>query len=211
MHAVLPGMSVRRNQQNRGVIMVTRVVISGVGGQGILLASDILSDVCMKTGMDVKKSEVHGMSQRGGDVVSHVVFGEKVYSPLISYKEADVILSFEKVEALRNIDYLKDDGVMIINDMTLFPLPVACGMADYPEDPVGEIRKHVKKGILIDGEKMATELGNIRVMNVILLGLLAKHVGIDKQVFIDVIKEKVPPKTVEINLKAFDLGYNYEG
>lgn len=191
--------------------MVTRVVISGVGGQGILLASDILSDVCLKSGMDVKKSEVHGMSQRGGNVVSHVVFGDKVYSPLISVKEADVILSFEKVEALRNIDFIKDGGVMIINDMTLFPLPVACGMADYPDDPIKEVKEHVKKTIVIEGEKIASELGNIRVMNVILLGLLAKHVGIDKQAFIDVIKEKVPPKTVDINLKAFETGYNYEG
>lgn len=191
--------------------MVKRVIISGVGGQGILLASDILSDVCMKAGHDVKKSEVHGMSQRGGDVVSHVVFGDKVYSPLIGKGDADVILSFEKVEALRNIDFLKKDGVIVVNELEIFPLPVACGDAKYPANPINDIKKHFNNVIVIDGQQKAVDLGNIRVMNVILLGVLASHLDIDKQIFIDVIKEKVPPKTVELNLKAFELGYNYKG
>ncbi len=191
--------------------MVKRVIISGVGGQGILLASDILSDVCMKAGYDVKKSEVHGMSQRGGDVVSHVVFGEKVYSPLIGRGDADIILSFEKVEALRNIEFLNENGIIIVNDLEIYPLPVACGMAEYPHNPIEEIKKYVKKVVVIDGQQKARDLGNIRIMNVILLGVLAGYLDIDKQIFIDVIKEKVPQKTVELNLKAFEFGYTYKG
>lgn len=191
--------------------MNKRVIISGVGGQGILLASDILSDVCLKAGFDVKKSEVHGMSQRGGNVVSHVVFGKKVYSPLISEGDADVILSFEKVEALRNIDFVKKDGVMIINDLEIYPLPVSCGLADYPKNPIGEIKEHLKNVIVINGQEEAEKLGNIKVMNVILLGVLASHLDIDKDAFIQTIREKVPQKTIDLNLKAFDVGYKYKG
>ncbi len=189
--------------------MVKRIIISGVGGQGILLASDILSAVCMEAGYDVKKSEVHGMSQRGGDVVSHVVFGEKVYSPLIGEGDADIILSFEKVEALRNIHFLKEDGIVIVNDMKILPLPVASGMADYPQKTIDEIKENAKNAIIIDAQSIAEEIGNIKVMNIILLGLLAKNLDIDKELFIKTIKSKVPPKTVELNLKAFETGYNY--
>ena len=189
--------------------MVKRIIIAGVGGQGILLASDILSEVCMEAGFDVKKSEVHGMSQRGGDVVSHVVYGEKVYSPLIGEGDADVILSFEKIEALRNIDFLKKDGVMIINKMEIKPLPVASGFADYPKNPIDDIKKHVKNVIVVDGQKEAEQIGNIRVMNVILLGILARHMDIEKELFVETVKKKVPPKTVDMNIKAFNFGYSY--
>ena len=155
--------------------MVTRVVIAGVGGQGILLASDVLTEVAMKAGFDSKKSEVHGMSQRGGDVVSHIIFGEKVYSPLIGEGDADIILSFEKAEAMRSTDFLKKDGVMIINDMSILPLPVASGLAEYPQNPVDDIKRNIKNVIVIDAESKAKELGNVRVMNVILLGVMAMH------------------------------------
>ncbi|HAV92749.1 TPA: indolepyruvate oxidoreductase subunit beta [candidate division WOR-3 bacterium] len=190
--------------------MNTKIIIAGVGGQGILLASDILCEVAMKAGFDTKKSEVHGMSQRGGDVVSHVIFGEKVYSPLISYNEADVILSFEQVEALRNLDYLKDGGVMIINDIRILPVPVASGMADYPKDAVGEVKKFVKNTIVLDAESMAKELGNVKVMNVILLGVMAKQVKIiKKEIWIEALKANVPPKTIDVNIKAFEKGYDF--
>jgi len=190
--------------------MNTKIIIAGVGGQGILLASDILCEVAMKAGFDAKKSEVHGMSQRGGDVVSHVIFGEKVYSPLISYNEADVILSFEQVEALRNLDYLKDGGVMIINDIRILPVPVASGMADYPKDAVGEVKKFVKNTIVLDAESMAKELGNVKVMNVILLGVMAKHVkSIKKEIWVEALKANVPPKTIDVNIKAFEKGYDF--
>lgn len=190
--------------------MNTKIVIAGVGGQGILLASDILCEVAMKSGLDAKKSEVHGMSQRGGDVVSHVIFGEKVYSPLISYEEADVILAFEQVEALRNLDYLKSDGVIIVNKAKILPVPVASGLADYPKDPIGEVKKFAKNTIVIDAEEIAKELGNSRVMNVVLLGIMAKNVkGIDKDIWIETLKESVPQKTIDVNVKAFERGYGY--
>ncbi|MGE3063508.1 MAG: indolepyruvate oxidoreductase subunit beta [bacterium] len=190
--------------------MNTKIIIAGVGGQGILLASDILCKVAMKAGYDAKKSEVHGMSQRGGDVVSHVIFGDKVYSPLISYDEADIILSFEQVEALRNIDYLKKDGVIIVNSMKILPLPVASGLADYPKDAIGEVKKFAKNTIVIDAEAIAKELGNTRVMNVVLLGVMAKNVkNIKKEIWIDALKESVPHKTIDVNLKAFERGYDF--
>jgi len=191
--------------------MVTRVVIAGVGGQGILLASDVLTEVAMKAGFDSKKSEVHGMSQRGGDVVSHIIFGEKVYSPLIGEGDADIILSFEKAEAMRSTDFLKKDGVMIINDMSILPLPVASGLAEYPQNPVDDIKRNIKNVIVIDAESKAKELGNVRVMNVILLGVMAKYIkGIKKELWLETLKSHVPPKTIDANIKAFDLGYNYK-
>jgi len=191
--------------------MVTRVVIAGVGGQGILLASDVLTEVAMKAGFDSKKSEVHGMSQRGGDVVSHIIFGEKVYSPLIGEGDADIILSFEKAEAMRNADFLKKDGVMIINDMTILPVPVASGLAEYPKNPVEDIKRIVKNVIVIDAESKAKELGNVRVMNVILLGVMAKYIkGIEKDLWLETLKSHVPQKTVDANISAFEMGYNYK-
>jgi len=190
--------------------MNTKVIIAGVGGQGILLASDILCEVAMRAGFDAKKSEVHGMSQRGGDVVSHVIFGEKVYSPLISYDEADIILSFEQVEALRNIDYLRQDGVIIVNSMKILPVPVASGLADYPKDAIGEVKKFAKNTIVIDAEAIAKELGNTRVMNVVLLGVMAKNVkNIKKEIWTEALKESVPQKTIEVNLSAFERGYTF--
>ncbi|PIP13194.1 MAG: indolepyruvate oxidoreductase subunit beta [bacterium (Candidatus Stahlbacteria) CG23_combo_of_CG06-09_8_20_14_all_34_7] len=190
--------------------MNTKVIIAGVGGQGILLASDILCEAAMKAGFDTKKSEVHGMSQRGGDVVSHVIFGEKVYSPLISYDEADIILSFEQVEALRNIDYLKKDGVIIVNTMKILPLPVASGIADYPNDSIGEIKKFAKNTIVIDAESIANELGNRRVMNIVLLGIMARNVeSIKKEIWLNALRNNVPQKTIDVNLKAFERGYSF--
>lgn len=188
-----------------------KIIIAGVGGQGILLASDLLSDAAMNAGYDVKKSEVHGMSQRGGDVVSHIVIGKKVYSPLISFNEADFILSFEKIEALRNIDYIKDDGTMIINNMQILPLPVASGLMDYPENPMEEIKKIVKKTFIINAEEEAKKLGNIKVMNLVLLGFLAKHIKmIEKKYWDKTLKEKLPQKIFDINYKAFEKGYSLE-
>lgn len=188
-----------------------RIIIAGVGGQGILLASDLLSDAAMRAGFDVKKSEVHGMSQRGGDVVSHIVFGEKVYSPLISFNEADIILSFEQIESLRNIDFLKDDGIMIINTTKILPLPVAAGLMDYPKDPIGEVKKFVKKTYVIDAEKIAKETGNMKVMNVVLLGFLAKNIKeIQKKYWEESLKQILPEKIFEINFQAFNRGYSIE-
>ncbi len=188
-----------------------KIIIAGVGGQGIILASDLLSDAAMNAGYDVKKSEVHGMSQRGGDVVSHIVIGKKVYSPLISFNEADFIVSFEKIEALRNIDYIKDDGTMIINNMQILPLPVASGSMDYPKNSIEEIKKIVKKTFIINAEEEAKKLGNIKVMNIVILGFLSKHIKVIERKYWDkTLKEKLPQKIFDINYKAFEKGYTLE-
>jgi indolepyruvate ferredoxin oxidoreductase beta subunit len=182
------------------------VFITGVGGQGILLASELLSEVARLSGSDVKKSEIHGMAQRGGSVVGHVKFGEVVHSPIISEGEADVLLSFEKLEALRSINFLKPGGMIIVNDQQIDPAPVASGVMDYPDDVWDRIVKSFPNALLLDGMKLAKEAGNIRATNVVLLGALSRFLPFEKELWKSVIEKRVPPKTVEMNLNAFDLG-----
>ncbi len=183
------------------------VMICGVGGQGILLASDLLSQTMLEVGMDVKKSEVHGMSQRGGTVISNVRFGEKVFSPLIRKGDAEIILAFEKLEGLRQIEYLKKNGVVLVNNFVIEPLPVACGLAEYPEDVISIIKSSIPDAIVIDALSLAKKSGNARSMNIVLLGVLAKKLEIDKKIWYYVIEKRVPEKTWEVNKRAFDLGY----
>lgn len=186
------------------------VIVSGVGGQGIILASELLALAAMEAGYDVKKSEVHGMSQRGGDVVSHVRFSEKVYSPLIEQGTCDLILAFEKAEALRYLHYLKpNNGVVIMNDLEIIPLPVTAGQDTYPENIEETIRKYANL-VVINAIKKANELGNPRVANTIMLGVASKFFDIPVDVWIRVITNRVPKKTVEINKKAFELGRDIE-
>ncbi len=182
------------------------VMICGVGGQGILLASDLLSQATLEKGMDVKKSEVHGMSQRGGTVISNVRFGDKVFSPLIGTGEADIILAFEKLESLRQLRFLKPNGAVIINDFAIAPLPVACGLAEYPLHVIKTIKKAVPDTTVIQGLSLAKEAGSARSMNVVLLGALAKKLDIDKGTWLEVIQKRVPAKTWEVNKRAFELG-----
>lgn len=184
---------------------VKTVVIAGVGGQGIITASNLLSEVALEAGLDVKKSEIHGMSQRGGDVISTVRFGKKVYSPIVGYGEADVILSFEKLEALRNLPFLKKDGTVIVNDYRIDPLPVASGFEKYPENIIEYLQERVKT-IVVNARELAERAGNIRTMNVVLLGVLANSLEIPLQIWEKVIETRVPPKYVEVNKKAFKLG-----
>ena len=183
------------------------VMICGVGGQGILLASDLLSQTMLEVGMDVKKSEVHGMSQRGGTVISNVRFGEKVFSPLIGKGDAEIILAFEKLEGLRQLEYLKKSGVVLVNDFVIEPLPVACGLAEYPDGIISVIKDTVPNTLVVDGFSLAKKAGNARSMNIVLLGVLAKKLEIDKKNWYSVIEKRVPKKTWEINKQAFDLGY----
>ncbi len=183
------------------------IIIAGVGGQGILTASDVLSDVLISAGFDVKKSEVHGMSQRGGDVVSTVRYGEKVYSPIVGEDEADEILAFEKLEALRNLKFLKKGGRIIVNDFRWDPLPVATGTMAYPENIIEKLKRKTENIVVVDAVKVAEKLGSIRVANVYLLGVLARSLEIDKKIWIDVISKRVPEKFVEINIKAFEEGF----
>lgn len=183
------------------------IMIVGVGGQGTLLASRVLGNVALKKNFDVKVSEVHGMAQRGGSVVTYVKMGSKVFSPLIEKGEADVILAFERLEALRWADYLKNDGTIIINDQRIDPMPVITGKAKYPDRIVEKLSEIIKKTITIDALKIAKECGNIKAVNIVLLGLLAKSIAIEKEIWLEAIREVVPVKALEVNLKAFEAGY----
>ncbi len=183
------------------------IMIVGVGGQGTLLASRILGNVAMKMNFDVKVSEVHGMAQRGGSVVTYVKLAKKVYSPIIEKGEADIILAFEQLEALRWMEYLKNGGSYIINEQRIDPIPVILGKEKYPEGIIGKINEVVNKAIAVDALPIARECGNIKAVNVVLLGVLAKETGIDKEIWMESIKETVPPKLQEINFKAFEAGY----
>ena len=185
------------------------ILICGVGGQGILTASDLLSDVLLLAGFQVKKSEVHGMSQRGGDVISTVRYGDEVFSPLPALNETDSILAFEKLEALRNINYLDKKGIMLVNDFEWQPLPVASGLEKYPPDIEAQLRKLAAEVVLIPATRLAIELGNEKASNVILIGLLASRMEIERSLWLDVIIKKVPPRFKDLNLKAFETGYAF--
>lgn len=182
------------------------ILIVGVGGQGVLLASELLSEVAQMSGLDVKKSEVHGMSQRGGVVSSHVRIGKKVYSPIIPYGQADIVMSFEQAEGLRAMDWLSKDGRIIVSTTRLVPPIANFGDVHYPEDPVAEMKKKSENVIAIEADKMAQELGNIRLVNTILLAVASPFLGFESSVWQEAIKKLVKPKFVDINLKAFEQG-----
>ena len=182
------------------------IMIVGVGGQGTLLTSRILGGITVENGYDVKLSEVHGMAQRGGSVVTYVRYGEKVTEPIVEEGQADVLIAFEKLEALRYAHFLKKDGVIIVNDQKIDPMPVVTGVAKYPEGIIEHLSEKYKV-ISVDAQKEALELGNSRVFNVIILGVAASNMDFEKEQWIEVIKKKVPPKTIDINVKAFERGY----
>mgnify|MGYP000049676072 FL=1 len=183
------------------------IMIVGVGGQGTLLASRILGNAVISEGYDVKVSEVHGMSQRGGSVVTYVKYGDKVFSPIIDRGEADMILAFEKLEAARALPYLKEGGTVILNDREIAPMPVITGAAEYPDGLVADIAAKAKV-IAIDALSLSLEAGSAKAVNVVLIGVLARSSDISKEVWIQTIKDTVPAKFLELNLKAFELGYN---
>ncbi|MCK5597974.1 MAG: indolepyruvate oxidoreductase subunit beta [Candidatus Eisenbacteria sp.] len=183
---------------------VTNVFIAGVGGQGILLASEILADVALAHGLDVKKSEVHGMAQRGGSVVSHVRFGEKVYSPVIAEREAELLVSFEKMEALRWIHYLAPEGTVIVNDQEIVP----SGLEEYPDSLSDEIRARAPDTLFLDALGLAGKAGHARAVNVVMLGAFSNYLDFPEDDWKKAVEARVPKKTVEVNLKAFELGRN---
>lgn len=183
------------------------VMIVGVGGQGTLLASRVLGNVAVNQGYDVKVSEVHGMSQRGGSVVTYVKMGEKVYSPLVEKGEADIIISFEALEALRWVDYLKKDGTLIVNEQEIDPMPVITGKAKYPENILAKLKEAGVKLQSIDALSIARNCGNIKAVNIVLIGLMAKTTSIDKDIWLKAIEEVVPKKVLDVNIKAFNEGY----
>jgi len=183
------------------------VMIVGVGGQGTLLASRIIGNLVIDLGYDVKVSEVHGMSQRGGSVVTYVKYGDAIYSPIIDKGEADIILAFEMLEAYRALPYLKKDGKIIANIQKMNPMPVITGKAQYPAD-IDKKLKNVCDVELVDALSLAKQAGNIKAVNVVLIGVFAKESNIAYDKWVDVIKKTVPAKLLDVNLKAFDLGYN---
>ena len=186
------------------------ILICGVGGQGILTASDLLSDVLLQAGFQVKKSEVHGMSQRGGDVVSTVRFGAEVFSPLPAVGETDYILAFEKLEALRQVRFLAPRGIVLVNDFMWKPLPVAAGFEAYPEDVVPRLKQRAGELVVIPATAIATRLGNEKASNVVLIGLLASRMKIAKETWLEVLRRKVPARFLDLNLKAFEAGFGFQ-
>lgn len=187
--------------------MVTKIMIVGVGGQGTLLASRVIGNAVTAEGYDVKVSEVHGMSQRGGSVVTYVKYGDKVYSPIVAEGEADIILAFESLEALRWSHYLKDGGQMIVNTQEIDPMPVITGAEEYPEEILEQLEMRNINVTAVDALTIAEGLGNAKAVNVVLLGVLAKHSNIAKEKWVEAVRSTVPAKFQELNLAAFEEGY----
>ncbi|MDH7576360.1 MAG: indolepyruvate oxidoreductase subunit beta [Bacillota bacterium] len=185
---------------------VTSILLAGVGGQGIVLASRVLAEVALKTGNEVKVSEIHGMAQRGGSVVTHLRFGKQVFSPLISPGQADFLVGFEKLEAIRLLPYLKQSGYLIVNDQEIFPLPVLLGKASYPDDIIFYLRKQTSRVHYVAALEKAQKLGSPQVVNMILLGVLAQYLGISPDCWEEVITKSVRSEFMELNRKAFREG-----
>ena len=187
--------------------MTKKIMIVGVGGQGTLLASRILGNTVINEGYDVKVSEVHGMSQRGGSVVTYVKYGDEVYSPIIDKGEADIILAFEMLEAYRAMPFLKKGGKLIVNTQEIDPMPVITGAMEYPENIADKLKEKLD-ATLVDALSLAEKAGNFKAVNVVLIGVMAKSTDIAYEKWIETIKTTVPPKFLDINLEAFNLGYN---
>ena len=182
------------------------IMIVGVGGQGTLLTSRILGGLAIAGGYDVKLSEVHGMAQRGGSVVTFVRYGEKVAEPIVEEGQADVLIAFERLEALRYAHFLKKDGAIVVNDWRIDPITVVTGAAQYPDNIIEDLEKE-HKVFKVNAMEEALKLGNSRVFNIIVLGVAARHMDFSKEAWLNVIEKTVPPKTVEINKQAFLLGF----
>ncbi|HZK61310.1 MAG TPA: indolepyruvate oxidoreductase subunit beta [Anaerovoracaceae bacterium] len=183
-------------------------LLVGVGGQGTILASNVLAELGIALGYDVKKAEVHGMSQRGGSVISHLRWGSQVHSPIISKGEADIIVAFEKLEALRFVDQIRPDGVILVNDYEIVPVTVSSGAALYPDDESirGSIKTFTDRNYWVKGVEIAEALGNVKVSNVVVLGALSALMGMDQEKWLSVISSRVPVKYLELNRIAFQQG-----
>ena len=188
--------------------MVKSLLLVGVGGQGTILVSKILSEGLMEEGYDVKMAEIHGMSQRGGSVTTQIRFGDKVYSPTINEGEADVLVSFEKLEAVRSISHLKKGGTLIINEEEIMPLPVLTGTDSYPENIMEEINKNIDKVYSLNARTIAEELGEPRSQNIVILGMTVRALGLENIDWKEKIKKFLPEKVHEVNIKAFERGFN---
>ena len=185
---------------------ITNILLVGVGGQGILLASEVLSETFMQAGYDVKKSEIHGMSQRGGSVVSHVRYGREVHSPIVPEGEGDILFGFEIMETYRSLPLLKKGGTVVANDLRIQPPSVLLGQETYPDDLPVKIAALFPDFLLVDGQKLAAEAGNVRAANTVLLGAVSKRLDIAEECWLKALEKMVPPKAIQINLTAFQLG-----
>jgi indolepyruvate ferredoxin oxidoreductase beta subunit len=185
---------------------VTGVLLAGVGGQGILLAGGLLAEAALAAGLDVKKSEVHGMAQRGGSVVTHVRFGPEVHSPLISEGEADFLVAFEEIEALRYLHLLRPGATLIASLQRIYTLSMLTGAEPYPAQPLEDIRHLPLEVIPLDGVALAREAGNPRTVNLVVLGALAARLPWEQRLWEEVIRRVVPARFLDVNLKAFHLG-----
>ncbi len=184
----------------------TNIVLTGVGGQGVILASYVLAQAALAEGFDVKQSEVHGMSQRGGSVLSHLRFGGKVWSPLVTQGAADILLSFEALEALRYVNWLRPGGVLIYNALRINPSTVSSGLSSYPDAVFDQIAAAWDNVLPVDAGTLATKAGNARAANMVLLGSVSARLPFRDDTYQRIIAEVVPPKTVDANMKAFALG-----
>ncbi len=186
--------------------MTKNIMIAGVGGQGTLLASKLLGSLLIGQGYDVKVSEVHGMAQRGGSVVTYVRYGERVASPIIDRGEADILVAFELLEAARWAEYLRPEGVLIANTQQILPMPVITGAAVYPEDLAERLRKGCGRAVLVDALAPAEEAGSAKAVNVVLMGILSTVLGIPEAAWMAALEKQLKPALVEMNKKAFYIG-----
>lgn len=185
---------------------MSNIIFVGVGGQGVVLASNVLAQACLNAGYDVKKAEVHGMSQRGGSVSSHLRYGEKVYSPLIPLGEADLVVSFEWMEALRYLEYLKPEGTVLVSSQKIIPVSVTFGQGDYPENVEERINNRHHRLVKLDALETAQELGNPKVVSTVMLGALSHHLDMTDEQWLEAISQSVPEKVRALNEKAFYAG-----
>ncbi len=183
------------------------IIMVGVGGQGIILASEIMSETALLAGYDVRKSEVHGMAQRGGSVSSHVRFGETVKSPLIERGQGNYMLAFEKVEGLRSCDLLRNGATILMNDVEIIPITVSMGSGTYPDNTESRIRELGFNLIVVDAQELARKAGTPKAANVVMLASLASFLDIDRELWLEVIRKRVPQRFLAVNIEAFNLGY----
>ena len=185
---------------------INNILLVGVGGQGILLASEILSEAAMLAGFDVKKSEIHGMSQRGGSVVSHVRYGSEVFSPIIPEGEGDILFGFELMETCRSLPLIKPGGIVVANDLQISPPSVLMGQESYPADLVLRIQDRFPDLLLVDGQKIAADAGNAKAANTVLLGAVSRRLAIAEEFWMRALEKMVPHKALAVNIKAFLIG-----
>ena len=185
---------------------VNNILLAGVGGQGILLASEVISEVMLLAGLDVKKNEIHGMSQRGGSVVSHVRYGEKVYSSIIPEGEVDILFSFELLETCRYLPLLRKNGRVVVSNWKISPPAVARGVQAYPKNLEQKICQQFPKSVVVAGLDLALAAGNAKTVNTVLLGALSNILDFERELWLEALQKMIPPRLLEVNMKAFELG-----